>query len=97
MTTKQDSFRASTGMSWSNVYNADGVCVAHCQPSAIKTASGTKRVTEEQCKVNAALFAAAPDLLAACEAALASLDTLGEGEYQTAAVLRAAISKARGE
>ena len=66
-------------------------------------ALGTHRL--EEAKANAALIAAAPDLLAACEKALAAFDVpcgrldIGQSMAQTYALddLRAAIAKAKGE
>jgi hypothetical protein len=51
-------------------------------------------------EANIDLIAAAPDLLAACEAALSLLNNIGKGNWaQTPAgdALRAAIAKAKGE
>jgi hypothetical protein len=44
----------------------------------------------------AALVAAAPDLLAACEDALLAMDAIDVGTSRTSDMLRAAIAKAKG-
>ena len=64
-------------------------------------ASCTLRPSLEEMKANAALIAAAPDLLAALEQCLPILDAhrraaLGEGDL-TARTARAAIAKAGGD
>lgn len=48
---------------------------------------------EAECAANAALLLAAPDLLAACIAAVADIPA----HYRVRAVLSAAIAKARGQ
>ena len=51
---------------------------------------------EERWRADARLIAAAPDLLAACEAALLWLEAWSEGD-ESAEILRSAIAKAKGE
>lgn len=50
----------------------------------------------DQAEANAALIAAAPDLLAACKAALDLLTTLGKHDATTGDALEAAIARAEG-
>jgi hypothetical protein len=51
---------------------------------------------EETTDATMRLIAAAPDLLAACEAALASHRRDGEVDEESVALLRAVVAKARG-
>lgn len=51
------------------------------------------KIKRKEAEANASLISAAPDLLAACEAALDN----GVGEVRAISMLKAAIKKARGE
>jgi hypothetical protein len=53
-------------------------------------------ITEAECRANAALIAAAPDLLTACRLALGSLEAAGF-DNGTVRACRAAIAKAEGK
>jgi hypothetical protein len=55
----------------------------------------TSDLPREERDANAALIAAAPDLLAACEAALADLRSTGADDGEVGEQLKAAITKAR--
>lgn len=57
--------------------------------------SGEVVIARCQSEANASLIAAAPDLLAACEAAVVSADYEGKADFIRAKLL-AAIAKARG-
>jgi hypothetical protein len=61
-----------------------------------RVAEATWLDSDEETEANARLIAAAPDLLAAAEAALEILDEDGIGNGPTGAMLAAAIAKARG-
>ncbi len=68
----------------------------------IAVASGTASADWDEVMANARLIAAAPDLLEACEAALANLDYLREqwgfhASREMTGKLRAAVAKANGE
>lgn len=64
----------------------------------VVTHTATEGQTTLTVAANARLIAAAPGLLAACEAAYAyvEFETTGEGSTSTAQGLRSAIAKARG-
>ena len=60
--------------------------------------AGVAHPTQESCEANARLIAAAPELLAACEAALVIIGDRNANPWwgDTEAKLRAAIAKVRG-
>ena len=84
---------------WGLVWNAARGITSRVSGEAWKWKN--KDGFESESKANARLIAAAPDLLEACEDALASLDALAEEgiieEGKEAGTLRAAIAKAKGE
>ena len=72
---------------------AEGQRIAEADTRSINFVDG-------EANANAHLIAAAPDLLAACEAAKAIIDCIceeGEADLCVRCVLRAAIAKARGD
>jgi len=70
-----------------------GACVAFCGESSSHGVDGNQSITKEECKTNARLIAAAPELL---EALIDSWNpTISSAEREAKA--RAAIAKATGE
>jgi hypothetical protein len=86
---------------WDGAHIIDkyGRIVADCQGCDIPGAHG--EVGTDEAKANAYLLAAAPDLLAACKAALALMQDPDSDEYFDAfkleSILESAISKAEGK
>lgn len=72
--------------------------VAWCPSSAAFGADGSQVITADEAEANARLIAAAPDLLAALEAVMATRTTPWRKDAMKANQLAiAAIAKARGE
>lgn len=84
--------RADVGTSGDFVYSAP-----------VADPHATKDIDPDEREANAHLIAAAPDLLAACEAVLPIIESLdsakeeGDDDEPLAAQLRAAIAKAKGK
>jgi hypothetical protein len=83
---------------WSTGCDEDGHMVYAADDSAVADALRDDGDAEAEVS-NARLIAAAPDLLAACQVALAAYRLAGKDvpENSTAATLRSAIAKAEGQ
>ena len=79
--------------------NVSAVCVYGARKDGTK--SGKRNVSVEECDANARLIAAAPDLLAACEARIdewhADSRNFTRNEPPSLTLMRAAIRKAEGK
>jgi len=89
-----------------NVYSDSkmGVTVAYCGQSTVVGVAGSYRISEDEARANAVLFAAAAELLDAARMAAGNFERcaaspenfMGDDDHETWFALNAAIAKAEG-
>lgn len=90
-------WRGNRGMGWIVSDSAEGITIDGAADDTATQYYGGNLIAESVSPNNMPLIAAAPDLLDACHAALAWLESINTGGiWDLAQQLRAAIAKAEG-